>query len=159
MARLPAEMLAEIARKLCDEAMKDLLSVPTSSEVTTQDEEWDPFIRRNVFQQDAVVWRDFDKIEVHLDQDSQVVGFRDHNRLNPADVQEYTRLADDDILAIAETTGVVGLAAEVERAWVGPKNLLLAIIVQPEDELPERMTFTIDPQRRIVAAFEVGDPS
>ena len=112
--------------------------------------EWDPTLRRYVFAQALVVWRPFDEIRMTVSSDGQIRSFHDRNRFDRA---VYERLPDPDILSICRTTGVIGPAAAVAGIQRSGE-MLVADIVEPFPDRPRRVSFTINPSTRQVAAFE-----
>lgn len=155
MSLLPEDELSERAFAACGERMEALLDADLFASVEEAELEWDPIIRRHVFTQPLVVWRNFDEIEFEVSPEGRIVRFRDRNRFEEAQFQE---LAPEDVLRISATTGLVGPYAEIVDSYRGDGEMLVVSLAQGEPGRPERIIVTINPTTRQVAALEVPEP-
>jgi hypothetical protein len=115
--------------------------------------EWNGHLRRYVFRQPLVIWRDATEVEITLSLDKRhVVRFRDPRRFEGA---VFRKLDDGALLAIAQTTGLVGKLAKLDDVQPGP--LYQFSVRQREPGLPRRLKVTVNASKRQVAAFEVTE--
>lgn len=156
MSLLPVDQLEARARKHCQVAMKELLDAPT--ELTSVDDEpveWNPILRRHVFEKTLAVWNPCDSIELTLDPAGRVVAFRDVNRAEPKSPPALVPLESAEALTIAGTSGWVGPRARVDHLAIGLKNMLVVTVTQDQAGLPACVEYTINPDVRHLVSFKV----
>lgn len=158
MPLLSETVLRQKAQIQCGEQMTNLLNAELEIIPGASSLNWDPSFRRHVFEQQILVWREFDDIEVLVSPDGKIRSFKDANRLKPVEGAPIPRLTDEEIIQISSTTGLIGEWPELQSSRLGPERMLNVIILQDEDGFPARLSVSINPNLRQVAAFEVLPP-
>lgn len=155
MPLIPEARLRERAREECLQAMSSLLHAELSVESGASQVAWDPNLKRTVFEQSFVVWREYDEVEILVSSKGAILSFRDRNRFKGMETVELQPLASPEILEIAGATGLLGELARVDRAYFDEERMLVAVVSQSEPDLPSRIKFSINVVHRQVAAFRV----
>jgi hypothetical protein len=151
MKLLSDAALQQRAIAATDELVTLLVRGRTTYDVCSSSIEHAPMSHRHVFRQKMVVWRDFDQVEIVVDEETRAIrSFKDNKRL---EAKTERPLSAADLLRIARTSGLVAEVARVDQ--VKPGKLYRCVITQSAPGLPGRIHFTINSAKRQVAAFEV----
>lgn len=155
MAKMSDDKLRELAKQRCEEAVAELFEgeyVVDSGEGATA---WDPMLQRHVYSESLSVWREFNAIEVVTTPEGKLVSFRDPSRFLGEEAPPAPKLGDEQIVAIARTTGLLGPSAVLLRRDAGKDQMISADITQVEPGMPSDVSVTINPVLGQVAAFRV----
>lgn len=152
MERMPDEALRQRAMDQCRGHLESLIDSDLVFFEKDPETEWDPILHRWVFAQAISVWRSFGEVEVVVSEEGEVVRFYDRNRFEGA---RFEPIDPEELLVIARTTGAVKSGAVIELVREGERGMLVVEFSQRSSGLAERVMVTINPSRRLVAAFEI----
>lgn len=155
MPLLPEDRLRHIAQERVTAHMSSLVKAELQIVPGKAERQWDPTLRRHIFSQQFTVRRDFDEIEVTVGPEGNILAFRDNNRFTGLERAEFQLLSNEEALNIARITGMVSERARVEHSERSDNQILLLRIVQDDLDYPNRVLFSINPNTRQVAAFNV----
>ena len=156
MKLLPDKRLRKEAENRCEKQMTQLVTkAKLRFETGDGATEWDPVSHRYLFKQNVTIWREFDDIEVRVGPRGEILTFVGKNRFTLSRPGSVGMLADDEIIRIVETTGVVGPDAVVEKKRISSDSMLIVSVRQKTPWLGQIIRFIINPENKQVAAFKV----
>tara|TARA_Y100000815_G_scaffold274317_1_gene307997 strand:- start:737 stop:1222 length:486 start_codon:yes stop_codon:yes gene_type:complete len=144
------------ADRLAARHLNGLFQVPIVIEGVAEDSQWEPILQRQIYQRDYNVWAEVTELDVTLDAQGRITGFRDRWRTQIAADIAHDRSDDGTLLSIAETTGLVSPHARVIEVTLPETGPVEVRINQYVPGFPAWLTLWLDTVRAQVVALQVS---